>query len=456
MSKDSQDVLEKTIITPDYLPRSQWNYIVTSAEMKNGSSTDISFWINSIHSYTEMAESIFMLDNMDNKAFIASQNIVDDLFINPYSGFLYEFHIYQKSYKGEMFHFNAYGCGGKRSPGSNKCLSFDSFSSLDGVPCDHSCITCVRHSPCHPCLAEEDSESSFCNLCADRECQSCSSYYSGSCSICNTSGGAENQPKDGKCECREDLGFTRISENDICCYKNCGECRPPISLDYSTCVKCETGKFNTGNISGLAYCVSECPTAFRYHPVSNTCEPETNSSLAMGIEFANGIGFELVSSESSGKLLNGRGAYFNGLNDAYASSVSSVVLNHSFSIHAWIYPAKLTKSMAIFSKDRNYNKINHISRQLQCGLTDSGKFGIKMSQDMDTENYQEIKSQFGPINSMWQNIVYSFTMQNHKDTKIEFILDKVAYDSYVLIDTFLDDLSSYPHFVGLERDHFQG
>ena len=79
-----------------------------------------------------------------------------------------------------------------------------------------------------------------------------------------------------------------------------------------------------------------------------------------------------------------------------------------------------------------------------------------MSQDMDTENYQEIKSQFGPINSMWQNIVYSFTMQNHKDTKIEFILDKVAYDSYVLIDTFLDDLSSYPHFVGLERDHFQG
>jgi hypothetical protein len=47
-----------------------------------------------------------------------------------------------------------------------------------------------------------------------------------------------------------------------------------------------------------------------------------------------------------------RGLYFDGTNNGYID-VSTLILNHSFSVHSWIHAKTLSGDMTIYSRDRD-------------------------------------------------------------------------------------------------------
>jgi hypothetical protein len=95
---------------------------------------------------------------------------------------------------------------------------------------------------------------------------------------------------------------------------------------------------------------------------------------------------------NAGLPATGRGYYFSKDDQAFFSFSAGFVLNHSFSVHTWLYPVALGTAMTVFSKDRDDFAAATNKNLLSVYVKSDGALAARLAQDIDATNYAEVVS----------------------------------------------------------------
>jgi hypothetical protein len=150
---------------------------------------------------------------------------------------------------------------------------------------------------------------------------------------------------------------------------------------------------------------------------------------------------------STGHPAKNRGLNFDGSSDGFAL-ISSLFLNHSFSVHSWILLAANDANMNLFSKDRNDDVGMNL---VQCRVNSSGQIEGKIASDTSPFAFGNANGATTLNTYEWYYLVWSFEMIDGSDTSVELFVNNASDAASIAGGKFLMDGAGYNAYIGIER-----
>ena len=266
VAKTVQNIVPQT----RYLEVKKWHNVVYSYQEQDARNTECNYYIDGQLVKTETHLDVVILDNKRNTCYLGAYYDVNyDILIQKSGCCYYDIVITQTVYTP--------GGPNDRTDDEDKIPVFcdadpgffcdDDFGDIK--ECHPNCPKgCVDGLDCNDALCVGDD--TFCHLCTDRECASCSTYES--CDVCRDIR-AEDDPDSGNCKCKE--GFFRDPVEELCqtCDDSCPTCNGGDADDCTSCKRnnelsgdapntceCEAGLYPEGGIENCRPCTSPCKT----------------------------------------------------------------------------------------------------------------------------------------------------------------------------------------------------
>lgn len=135
-------------------------------------------------------------------------------------------------------------------------------------------------------------DATYCNLCQDFKCSTCSTFTSGSCSYCKANAAFVGS----NCECN--TLYIWYDEDEVCsmCYAGCSNCATPLHND---CITCSSGYYLT-----YSECLNFCPFGFTANSVAKTCTAPSDIYVFQ-LDFADKIEGQVTDNKHSFPIMSG-------------------------------------------------------------------------------------------------------------------------------------------------------
>ena len=284
-----------------------------------------------------------------------------------------------------------------QDPKLNHCLwtvDRDKWEESTGTQNPMSCqikatnTSCTKWQGCH--------RTADCNRCDDRLCAVCETFdkIHTACLTCITNA-AKINGADSDCKCNDDYWFdddyvladhANEDYTDKCvpCDLSCRVCS---SLSYQTCTECRPGYYLQERANT---CLAFCPTGYSYwNPSTYTCDGSPGSNVVFQFKLEKWKGdfkyiTELISDQNvlllgNSDAWNSYDPFLDRIGDRFAvqftqsssqyvrtmdlisgsyAGYHSLMLNHYFTITAWIHPDAVSGTQTILAK---YNEDSHVT-----------------------------------------------------------------------------------------------
>ena len=337
---------------------------------------------------------------------------------------------------------------------------------IDGI-CTTSATECLEAAYVYDCT--NNGGDADCFLCYDPMCVNCSATGLGTneCDICHDF----TTLTMGECACSS----TRSNRLTRCfdCPGECSTCGTGDASPYndvvSYCTACDASAYDISNDTNYAYCVSACPTQFTVG--TGTCTKDQD--LILSYEFNVPVTTYSNQAPSSVTLdlhsSGGAPAIYRGYTIAQAAHIPlyPLILNHSWSIHAWIMiwstQSNSNDVNTVFSKDRyDYTGSKASEKLLRCGVDNSGNLTVEWARDKGHE-FTKIQLGITISTQKWYYVIYSFenvvnTVPTIK-TQYTDVVGAIAVSSSTISSStavsvhnyFMNDKAEYEGLIGNSR-----
>ena len=308
---------------------------------------------------------------------------------------------------------------------------------MDNV-CTEVSTECLEYVHQYDCTVDEGS--SDCWLCYDPMCTNCSGLGTDECDLCHdfTSLGS------GECTCPS----SRDSDLERCfgCPGECQTCQSdnsPYDDIIAYCTQCAELKRDISDDTSYKYCIDECPTTF----TDNTTDCVKTIDLILSYKLdipksewlnlvSGSVVWSLTSTGSTGAPAIHRGYYVPDTS-AQITLSESLILNHTFSVHAWIMLSTVGDN-TVFSKDKyDYSGADKVSDNLLwCGIDGSGYMSVRYAKDKSTNVKEQLLDNSPAVTNVWSYLVFSF--ENVVDTVV------TPYTQYTEFTGFINNSPTTP------------
>ena len=363
---------------------------------------------------------------------------------DPFIGFMYNFHIDHGYYDLSQVHYGNTGCDA---------------ACLDNV-CTTVSTECLEKVYQYDCTF--DGGSSDCWLCYDPMCMSCSGLGTTQCTMCHDFSSYGY----GECQC------TAIRANKLeRCFGCPGECQAcesdnsPNDDNIAYCTQCASLKRDISDVTSYKYCIDACPTTF----TDNTTDCSKTIDLILSYKLdipksnwtnlaAGSVVNSLTATGTSGAPAMHRGYYVPDTS-AQITLSGSLILNHTFSVHAWVMLSTVSDN-SVFSKDKyDYTGSDKVSDDLLwCGIDSSGYLSVRYAKDKSTNVREQTLDNSPLVTNVWSYLVFSF--ENLVKTSVTPYLQVTEFRGFInnspitpqlLTKFFLNDKSGYNFWAASAR-----
>lgn len=430
------------------LPLNTWSHIGFTVSVGKSVGTTVTSYINGVQNRQNLYSLDYFPAPINNFLWtIGAKYSTVSTFSNYFTGYIYNIVIWNAVVPTAAWSTSS-TCTANPTPCTicpnitNKCLPdcdlnqyYDDVGMVCG-PCKSTCNTGCRNA-------------TYCNLCYDPICSSCSSVYSGSCVYCKANAGFSGSA----CSCGTNYLWYGVQETCSSCYNGCTVCASPI---HNTCITCSNSYYLVYN-----ECINFCP--YQFVNTTGTCSLPSGANIKVFmLNLANVILGQVADSINSFNVLGGSSLNFYPTYDSkdpYAADVrgyyftgSSFMTIQTSPTGLLNFPPRLTIGMWVnYISDGvllSKQSILDVTKKPIEFMIASGKLYLNM---LLTQGQYSATSTLTVANNTWSYLSYQLNILANGTSQITFFVNGVSDTPILLgVDYFIDFSTSFSFLIGAE------